>query len=131
MSENTPRQQRVRITNAFQIHIILSSPCPAAVCHPSPAHLHSAELHVASSRAESRIAQRHRLHINGSTSSQPPQRKDSPRASIQLHREGFRNAVPVETGLPKSGDPSAFHENRCARGDRLAPHPCPDPGFAW
>ena len=43
---------------------------------------------------------------------------------------GFGIAIPVATGRPKSGVPSGFHVNGCARGARRFPHPCPGSGFA-
>ena len=36
---------------------------------------------------------------------------------------GAATGTPVAAGRPKSGVPSAFHVKRCARGDRLFPHP--------
>src|SRR5688572_20389823 len=41
------------------------------------------------------------------------------------------NASPSFTGVPKSGVPSVFHVNFCARGERCPPHPWPGSGFAW
>ena len=52
--------------------------------------------------------------------------------AARVYSPGGRGiAAPTATGRPKSGVPSGFQVNGCARGERCRPQPCPASGLAW